>query len=194
MDMKSPEASIDFRALSKHLSRLREERHWTLDDLAARSGLSLSYLSRVESGERQPSLGTLAVLAQVYGVTLASLFEPEDDPCIIVRGADAPVQRGNDLFYTRLSRRSRTATLQAVRIQVGAQGVATYAHEGEEWVYVLSGRLHLTAGDETHILDAGDAAHFEARVPHRFASAVEQVTEILIVACVARHPLLGSYL
>jgi quercetin dioxygenase-like cupin family protein len=156
--------------------------------------LSLSYLSRVETGDRQPSLGTLSVLAQVYGVTLAALFEPEDDPCIVIRGADAPVQKGNDLFYTHLSRRSRTASLQAVKVHVTAQGVALYAHEGEEWLYVLSGQLHLTVGEEAHTLQRGDAAHFKAHIQHRFNAIHENITEVLIVACVDRHPLLKSYL
>jgi quercetin dioxygenase-like cupin family protein len=147
----------------------------------------------MESGDRQPSLTTLAVLAQAYGVTMAALFETEDDPCIIVRSSEATPQRGNDLFFTRLSRRSRLTMLQAIRVNINPQGTAVYAHDGEEWLYVLTGRLHLEIGDEQYILEVGDAAHFEARVPHRLAAAVEQVTEVLIVACVTKHPLLASY-
>jgi transcriptional regulator with XRE-family HTH domain len=194
LELDAPQPQIDFAALGMRLSGLREKHSWTLDDLAVRSGLSLSYLSRVESGDRQPSLGTLSVLAQVYGVTLAALFEPEDDPCIIVRGGEADIQRGNALFYTRLSRRGSNNTMQAVRLVVSSQVTATYSHEGEEWLYVLSGKLNLTVGEEEHILEAGDAAHFAANVPHRFLAAVEQITEILIVAAVTKHPLLGSYL
>lgn len=194
MEFNPPEAQVDFAALGKRLSRLREERRWTLDDLALRTGLSHSYLSRMESGDRQPSLGTLSVLAQVYGITLAALFEPEDEPCIVIRAADAPTQRGSDLFYTLLSRRSRNTSLQAIRIQVTAQGVKPYAHDGEEWIYVLEGRLNLTVGQEEHILVRGDAAHFKARIPHRLSAVPENITEILIVACVERHPLLQSYL
>lgn len=194
LELDAPQPQIDFAALGKRLSGLRESRGWTLDDLAARSGLSLSYLSRVESGDRQPSLGTLSVLAQVYGVTLASLFEPEDDPCIIVRGSEAETQRGRDLFYTRLSRRGSNNALQAVRLTITHQSTATYSHEGEEWLYVLSGKLNLIVGTDEHILEAGDAAHFAANVPHRFSAAVEQITELLIVAGVTKHPLLSSYL
>ncbi|HEX2621181.1 MAG TPA: cupin domain-containing protein, partial [Phototrophicaceae bacterium] len=133
-------------------------------------------------------------LAQVYGVSLGSLFEPDDDPCIIIRGTDHSPQPGNDMFYTRLSRQSHLMKMQAVRITVNPQGTATYAHEGEEWLYVLSGKLHLAVGVEHHILEAGDAAHFIASVPHHFSAAVEQITEILIVASTTNHPLLSSYL
>jgi len=194
MDALPPESQFDFLQLGRRLRKLREEKGWTFDDVAARAGLSASYLSRIESGDRQPPLGTLSVLARSYGVTLSVLFEPDDDPCIIVRGAEAPIQRGNDLLYTRLARQSRTSTLQVVRVQLSGQSVTTYAHEGEEWLYVLSGKLQLKVGDEVHLLEAGDAAHFQAAVPHSFSGAVEQITEILLVASVVRHPLLMSYL
>lgn len=194
MDGFNLDSPINFKALGQRLGHLRESQQWTLDHLAARTGLSVSYLSRVETGERQPSLTTLAILAQAYGVTLAALFEPDDEPCIVIRGDQSVMQQGNALRYAKLSRRSRDASLQALRITVGPNEVARYAHEGEEWLYVLSGKLRLSVGDEQHELAAGDAAHFAARVPHSFTAAIEQITEILIVACVTKHPLLTSYL
>lgn len=193
MDMDAPQAHIDFAALGKRLSRLREVRGWTLDELAARTGLSVSHLSRMESGDRQPSLATLSVLAQAYGVKIGTLFDDDEDPCIILRGADAAPLSGNHLTYAPLSRRSPQTRLQALRITVRPDDPTVYSHTGEQWLYVLSGRLHLRVGAEEHWLEPGDAAHFLATIPHQFSAPVERITEILVVATAGEQPLLSGY-
>ena len=71
--------SADLIKLGTRLRELRKERGWRLEDLAERTNLSRPYLSRLEGGERQPSLGALFSVAQAYGVTLSSLFEPEPE-------------------------------------------------------------------------------------------------------------------
>lgn len=194
MDLENPTPLIDFERLGQRLAQLRDAHNWTLDELSARSGMSVSYLSRIEHGSRQPSLETLSVLAQVFGVPLSVLFEEDDIPCAVIRGDDAPVRMGNDLTYTLLSRRGQHMTMQAIRVTVPPQGIKTYSHAGEEWIYVLSGQLELTYNDEHHTLNAGDSAHFSAYIEHQFSGSLEQITEVLIVASVAKHPLLSSYL
>ena len=74
------------------------------------------------------------------------------------------------------------------------QGDLLYQHDGEEWLYVLSGQLVLILADEEHVLQPGDAAHFDARTPHRLSAKGGGDAEIILVACAAPRPLLGSYL
>jgi transcriptional regulator with XRE-family HTH domain len=183
--------------LGAHLHELRIERGWTLDDLAARTALSQAHLSRIESGERQPSLATLFTLAGAFNVSVASFFDsaPGPDACVVVRAGSVPEQRINDLVYTPLTGGHRPSNLQAVRVTIPAhrRGTERYQHEGEEWLYVLSGALQLMVGDQTYLLQPGDVAHFDASKPHRLATANDAAAEALLLTCTAPQPLLGEH-
>ncbi len=184
--------------IGARLRRLRAERGWRLEDLAERTGLSKAYLSRLESGERQPSLGALSSVARAYGVSFSSLFEsePEAGNRAIVRAADNLVQRGRGLLYTNLSSKSWTFNMQPLRVVVPAEREedVVYQHEGEQWLYTLSGRLSLKFGDVECVLEPGDAAHFDAETPHRLRALGGRDAEIILVACTVPYLLLRSYL
>lgn len=186
----------EIEKLAARLHTLRKERGWTLENLAERTNLSLAYLSRLEGGERQPSLAALLGLARVYNLTLSELvaFKPAE-PQVVVQAQGATMQKGNGLHYVPLSLRNQPTTLQALRLVVPSdrQGEEQYRHDGEEWLYVLSGRLRLRLEDEVYDLVPGDAAHFDARRPHRLSALDDQDAEVLVVAAVTSVPLLGSY-
>ena len=94
--------------------------------------------------------------------------------------------RGDGLSYLPLSNKSRFANLQPIRLTVATpdrQGDQMYQHEGEEWVYVLSGRLRLALDGKSHELEAGDAAHFDSRLPHRLTALEGCDAELILVAC-----------
>ena len=198
MDESFGPMEAEIGRIGARLRRLRAERGWRLEDLAERTGLSRAYLSRLESGERRPSLGALSGVARAYGVSFSSLFEPEPEAGnrAIVRATDAPVQRGRGLLYANLSSKSWTFNMQPLRITVPAEREedVAYQHEGEQWLYVLSGRLSLQLGDEEFVLGPGDAAHFDAEVSHRLEALGERDAEIILVACTVPYLLLRSYL
>ena len=172
----------------------------TLEDLAKRAGLSKSYLSRLEDGERQPSIAALLSLAQAFGLTLATLFEPEPPAalCAVVRAGEATERQGNGLRYIPLFIRADAdaSGMHPILVTVPADraGDEQYRHEGEEWLYILSGTLRLSLAEDTHDLAPGDAAHFDARVPHRLTALGGQDVRLILVACTAPKNLLGSYL
>lgn len=184
--------------LGGKLRVLRVRSGWTLEELAQRVSLSKSYLSRLEEGDRQPSLAALLALSRAFAVPLASLFPEGRGPreAVVTRAVDAQPQAGNGLTYVPLSRRAPPMGMQPLRVTVsaGRVGEERYRHEGEEWLYVLSGTLELTLTDEKHTLQPGDAAHFDAREPHRLAALHGADAELIIVACAAPRHLLDSYL
>ena len=184
--------------LGARLRALRAGQGWTLDALARRTDLSKSYLSRLEEGDRQPSIAALLSLARAHGLTLAALFGPSEvtGPCTVVRAGEGAVRQGNGLLYVSLSHASRAASMQPIRVTVPVNraGDEMYQHDGEEWLYVLSGTLRLALAGEALQLRPGDAAHFNARVPHRLAAEGEADAELLLVACAAPKSLLDSYL
>ena len=183
--------------LGAHLRSLRNQRGWTLGDLAQRTNLSEAYLSRVESGERQPSLAVLFDLAQTYHVSMASLFEEETpNHAVIVRSLEATVYQGNGLLYRLLSNKGSLANLRPIHVTVpvNRQKGPLYQHEGEEWLYVLSGQLLLILNDNEFILHPHDTAHFDAQIPHRLDAFSDDDAKILVVSCETSHTLLRSYL
>ncbi|MBF2008290.1 MAG: helix-turn-helix transcriptional regulator [Chlorogloeopsis fritschii C42_A2020_084] len=187
----------DLVRLGSRLRFLRTQRGWTLGELARRTNLSEAYLSRIESGDRQPSLAVLFELARTYHTSMAALFEVEPpSSAVVVRSVDANVYEGNGLLYSLLSNKGSLANLHPIHVTIPAQrqNECLYQHEGEEWLYVLSGELRLTLGEEEHILQPFDAAHFDAGIPHRLDALGDRDTEILLVSCEASHALLRSYL
>ena len=187
-DERTDRLQYDLSKIGARLRALRRERGWTLEGLAERTGLSRAYLSRLEAGERQPSLSALSEVAHAYGISFSSLFvpEPEAQNGVIVRGQETAVQRGQGLSYTRLSTSDWTFNLQPMRVMVPAErgeGETPYRHEGEQWLYVLSGKLGLELSGEEFVLDPGVAAHFVADQSHRLNALYVLDAVVILVAC-----------
>ena len=188
----------ELTGLGDTLREFRAHSGWTLEELAQKVSLSKSYLSRLEEGDRQPSLAALLALSRAFEVPLAALFPEgrEKRDTVIARAADAKPQTGNGLTYTPLSRRAAPVGMQPVSVVVSADRVGDerYQHDGEEWLYVLSGTLQLTLSGQHYTLQPGDAAHFDAREPHRLSALNGVDAELILVACAAPRQLLDSYL
>jgi transcriptional regulator with XRE-family HTH domain len=160
------------------LRALRRQRDTTLADLSAATGISVSTLSRLESGARRPTLELLLPLAQAHGVTLDELAgaPPTGDPRIHLR----PVTRHG---RTMLPLTRRAGGIQAYKLVIPASGSRgepdPQTHEGYEWLYVLNGRLRLVLGEHDLVLSPGEAAEFDTRVPHWFDAADAEPAEFL---------------
>ncbi|MEU5212464.1 XRE family transcriptional regulator [Streptomyces sp. NPDC020742] len=174
--------------VAPRLRDLRRRSGLTLETAARLVGLSPAHLSRLETGRRQPSLPMLLALARTYGTTVSDLLgeaAPERDPVIRADRAE-PSEAGGWTYWTA---GGAGRAMQALRVHVPqrAQGELVRVHPGEEWLYVLTGRLRLTLGPAVHVLGPGDAAHFDSLTPHRLAAAAPGGTELLFV-----HTLLQS--
>jgi transcriptional regulator with XRE-family HTH domain len=160
------------------LRELRRRREVTLAELSAATGISVSTLSRLESGTRRPTLELLLPLAREHGVTLDELVDapPTGDPRVHLR----PVTR-NGMTMLPLTRRA--GGIQAYKLVLPGGGNRSrpnlQSHEGYDWMYVLNGRLRVVLGDHDFVLTPGEAAEFDTRVPHWFASADDEPAEIL---------------
>jgi transcriptional regulator with XRE-family HTH domain len=174
------------QSFGARLRELRLQKGWTLEELACRSALSRPFLSRLESGGRQASIAAALTLSRIFDVSLASLFESQmaAEPCVIVRAGEAEEQTANGLQYASLSRAGRFFNLQPIRVKVplARPGEEHYHHEGEEWIYLLSGSLTLSLAGKTYELEQGDSAHFDSRLPHRLIACGSHDAEVLLVA------------
>ncbi|WP_109506948.1 helix-turn-helix domain-containing protein [Nocardioides speluncae] len=158
------------------LRALRQERGATLAELAETTGVSVSTLSRLESGDRKPTLELLLPLARAHGVSLDELVDapPTGDPRIHLR----PVTQHG---MTMLPLTRRPGGIQAYKIVLpgGAKEPDPQTHEGYEWMYVLNGRLRVVLGEHDLVMVPGEAAEFDTRVPHWFGAADDEPVEFL---------------
>ncbi|MFI6595914.1 helix-turn-helix domain-containing protein [Nonomuraea sp. NPDC050536] len=162
-------------AVGPRLRALRMAAGTTLNELSETTGISVSTLSRLESGLRKPTLELLLPLARAYGVPLDELVDaPETgDPRVHLR----PV-RHHGRTVIPLAR--RLGGIQAYKMIIPQESVGELrVHEGYEWLYVMSGRLRLLLADKEVVLTPGEAAEFDTRVPHAFTSADPQPVELL---------------
>ncbi|WP_407343186.1 helix-turn-helix domain-containing protein [Pengzhenrongella phosphoraccumulans] len=158
------------------LKRLRAQRNLTLTALSEATGISKSTLSRLETGQRRPSLELLLPLAHTYRVPLDDLVgAPEvGDPRVRLKP-----RRANGRTVVPLTRQPGGMQAWKIIIPITKTEPDPKAHEGYEWLYVLSGRLRLVLGDHDHVLTSGEVAEFDTRVPHWFGSTGEGPAEVL---------------
>jgi transcriptional regulator with XRE-family HTH domain len=167
-------------AVGPRLRALRQEHGTTLAALSETTGISVSTLSRLESGQRRATLELLLPLAGAYRVPLDELVgaPPTGDPRIYAR----PLRHSSGQTILPLSRQA--TGLQAFKHIIPAGPRAEpdpKTHEGYEWLYVLHGRLRLVLGEHDLVLPEGEAAEFDTRVPHWFGSANGEAVEFLSI-------------
>jgi quercetin dioxygenase-like cupin family protein len=142
------------------------------------TGISKSTLSRLETGQRRPTLELLLALSHAYRVPLNDLVAaPEEgDPRIRLK---AKRVKGR----TVLPLTQQPDGMQAWKIVIPAGKVRPEprGHDGHEWIYVLSGHVRLVLGDQDLVLAPGDVVEFETQVPHWFGSAGRGPAEILSI-------------
>ncbi|MFD5874702.1 helix-turn-helix domain-containing protein [Streptomyces sp. NPDC060322] len=193
--MNPPDGGVadELPGVAPRLRELRRDRGLTLEAAAGRAGLSPAHLSRLETGRRQPSLPMLLGLARVYGTTVSELLgemPPERDA--IVRGGpleDTPRGTGTGGWVYRQAGGPGRA-MQALRVHVpyGTEGDLVRVHPGEEWLYVLDGRLRVVLGETVHDLGPGDSAHFDSLTPHRIAALDAGGARLLFVHTLLQSP------
>ena len=165
-------------AVGPRVRQLRQERDATLADLAELTGISVSTLSRLESGARRPTLELLLPLARAHGVTLDELVDapPTGDPRVHLRAV-----KTHGMTMVPLTRRA--GGIQAYKLIIPVRTSHGHAelqtHEGYEWLYVLNGRLRLRLAEHDVVLEPGEAAEFDTRVPHWFGPAGKEPVEVL---------------
>lgn len=163
-------------AVGARLRHIRQQRECTLASLSRATGISTSTLSRLESGQRKPSLELLLPIAQAHQVPLDELVDapPVGDPRVRLK----PVRRGHTT-YVPLTQ--QPGGLQTYKLVFGADRNEPdpRTHEGYEWLYVLSGKLRLVLADHDVVLKKGEVAEFDTRLPHWFGSTGEGPVEIL---------------
>jgi len=167
--------------------RLRAERRrsgLTLREAAAKTGISVSFLSAVERGISGVSISTLHTLVKLYGVTVQSLLAERRTSGRLVRASERPALAapGSGVRIEQLARGRLQMEPHFYRIDAGAGSEGAYDHVGEEFIFVLSGKLEVWLEErDHHVLGAGDCLYFPSTLPHRWYNPGSGPTELLWV-------------
>ena len=178
MKAVTPAIAAALEGVGRRLQRIRTQRGATLTAVAASTGISKSTLSRLETGQRRPTLELLLALSHVYGVPLDDLVGAPEVGDSRVRLKPARVKGRTVLPLSR-----QPDGMQAWKIVIPTSKVTPEprTHDGHEWISVLSGQVRIVLGPEDWVLGAGEVAEFETQVPHWFGSTGDAPAEILSI-------------
>ncbi len=164
--------------VAARLRGVRTRRRLTLADVAESTGISRSTLSRLETGRRRPTLELLLALSHLYRVPLDDLVGAPEVGDPRVRLTSGRVKGRTVIPLTR-----HPDGTQAWKILIPTSKVVPEprAHDGYEWIYVLSGHMRLVLGDRDWVLGPGEVATFDTAVAHWFGSTGDEPAEILSI-------------
>ena len=159
------------------LRALRTTLGLSLDELAARTNLSASTISRIETGKRTISLDVLIPLAGGLQVGLDALLDVSGDDDVVIRPTASRVE-GRTTWL--LSRPDSSTVAVKTLIEPAATRPTQRVHPGHDWLMVLSGRILLLLGEREITVEAGEAAEFATMTPHAF-TALDGPAELVMI-------------
>ncbi len=159
------------------LRSLRQSLGLSLDELAVRTNLSASTISRVETGKRTISLDILLPLAAALQVDLDSLLDVHSDDDVVIR--PTPSSSGERTTWM-LSRPTGTTIAVKIRLEPTRRIPAQQVHPGHDWFFVVEGRVRLSLGERDLIVETGEAAEFATMTPHA-VTAIDEPAEVIMI-------------
>jgi transcriptional regulator with XRE-family HTH domain len=191
----TPDPSDDDQRIAALIRSHRLRRNLTLAQLSELSGISVAHLSRLENGQRTPTVRLLLQLARALGVPLGALVgeSPAQNMVYVSRSGERHTIAAGDMSLQSLSDPA-LRWLQAVELSLlpGRLGEPA-AHTGEEWVYVLSGAIEVDVNGSTSSLAAGDVIHFRADMTHALRNPHGEGATVLVVNALEAQALNPSH-
>lgn len=184
---------MDEQGIGRNIRALREAKGLSLTEAAARAGLSKSALSKVETAQISSPISTLLAIASALDVHLSRFFEEvqERPVYVVTRKGEAPViSRGGSQYgysYQALGLHMPDRLMEPFLITVrpgDKRGV--FKHKGQEFIYMLSGRMRMRIGEETVLLEPGDALYFDPTLEHTCEALDRKAVQFL--CCFLQHP------
>ena len=159
------------------LRSLRRTLGLSLDELAARTHLSASTISRVETGKRTISLDILLPLARALQVDLDTLLDAHHDDDVVIR--PSPSTSGEHTTWM-LSRSTGSTIAIKMRLEPTNRPADPRVHPGHDWFFVIEGRVRLTLGEREVTVETGEAAEFATMTPHAI-QALDGPAELIMI-------------
>jgi transcriptional regulator with XRE-family HTH domain len=178
------------KLIGAHIAELRQRLGITLEQLAIRTGFSKGYLSKIENSRKVPPIGSLSRIAAALRTDISALLHAPTHAAqpglSVVRATERrPVVRGGTAFgydYVSLADNRRDKSMEPFLFTFPSQidKYVFFEHEGEEFMFVLSGRVEWQAGSDKLVLEPGDSIYFDARLPHRGRSLGGEARAVVV--------------
>jgi len=171
------------RPLGKRLMDLRKEKELTLKNLANETGLAAKYISQVEKGEVIPPVSVLLQLSKALEVDSSILLREERDRASR-KSSDDYQKRTEDYTYENLTPEARHKHLKAFKVFIDPKSEhrgVSYQHMGEEFQYVLKGKVEVLVGENKNVLGLGQSLHFNSSIVHSLRNISSEKAELLVV-------------
>ena len=179
--------------VGEKIKKLREEKGVTLQQLAELTGFSSAIVSQIENHMVSPPLGTLIKISRALEVEIGYFFEEvREAPYTIVRGDErkkisrvaSKMGKKYGYSYEALAFEKKARHMEPFLVTLepaSMQDQHSYSHEGEEFIYVMEGKMEVQLGDHKDVLEPGDCIYFDSRIPHRVSCCDGPETKLLAV-------------
>jgi len=168
--------------IGKRIKKVRTQKKIAFDRMANETGLSIDYLKKIEAGDTIPPVGALLQISRALDID--SEFFLKEDNSLQEKRAKAHTKRTDNYAYTTLTPGAENKHMKAFLIKIEAlqehKGVG-YQHDGEEFVYVLSGNIEIAVGDHINTLKKGGSLHFNSGIKHKLKNIGEKNAELVVV-------------
>ena len=168
--------------IGKKIKKVRTEKKISFENLANETGFSIEFLKEIESGKRTPPVGALLQISRALQIDSGFLLKEQESK--LEKRIRAYAKRTDNYAYETLTPGAENKHLKAFKVSIEPmqdhKGVG-YQHEGEEFVYVLKGKLEILVGDHVNTLNAGDSLHFNSGIRHKMRNLGEQEAELVVV-------------
>ncbi len=168
--------------VGKRIKRARLDKKMTLETMANETGLSKEFIKKIEGGDQRPSVGTILQISRTLHIDSSFLLKEQDDAA--QERSKAYTKRTDNYAYTPLTPTAENKHLKAFRIVVEAQkshGGVGFQHEGEEFAYVLKGKVEVQVGEHINKLKKGDSLHFNSGIKHDLRNIGKTDAELIVV-------------
>lgn len=173
---KRPEKT---QSLGDRVRLMREQQHMDIKQLADKTGYSQDYLMKIEEGKLSPPVGALINISRALAVDSKTLLSEEKK-----KRRQSYIKRTKAYAYRSLTPGAEDKHLWAYLVALEPKKqheMVAYKHEGEEFMYVLEGRVQVTVGEEAHELKKGQTLHFNSGVNHNLKNLSSKDSKLIVV-------------
>ncbi len=176
------------------IKSIRESKNISIEELAERTGLSVEQIHSIENDEHLPSLGPLIKIARTLGVRLGTFLDDNDNLGPVICRAEehnSSISFSNDtadarkhMEYHSLARQKTGRHMEPFLIDIQPSEEKDFklsAHEGEEFIFVMKGKVEISYGKENYLLKEGDSIFYDSIVKHHVHGAAGEAAQILAV-------------
>ena len=181
--------------VGEKIKSIRETKQISVSELAERTGLAEEQINRIESNVDIPSLAPLIKIARALGVRLGTFLDDQDEVGAVIcrkeESAKSTISFSNNsmnarthMHYQSLSKSKADRHMEPFIIDIEATNETNYevsSHEGEEFIFVMEGKVEIAYGKKNHVIEAGDSIYYDSIVPHHVHGFEGQAAKILAV-------------